>query len=124
MLVAGIVLSLAAGTGAAGGSTSKARGNVAGGTDASHSLCPPSYHGRILLKNAQAVVFNRPSRFRDGYPVGTAIYGCTYRGRTAYRIGLPAYYSSSGSGGVKRETLAGTMVAYENSGSAPESSPY
>jgi hypothetical protein len=123
MLVAGIVLSLAAGTGAAGGSTSKARVRVAGVTKRTRPLCPPRGHGRVLLKDPRAVVFIRPES-SGPYGGGNEIYGCTYAERKPHYIGLPAYYSSSGSGGVKRETLAGTMVAYENSGSAPESSPY
>jgi hypothetical protein len=62
----------------------------------------------VLVANAHAVVYEGPS---DGNP--GEIDACAYGYRRSYALGRVPYGSSSGGGGVARETLAGTAVAYE-----------
>jgi len=65
--------------------------------------CPPA-HSQLLLADAQSQVFEAGE---------DEIYGCTYRKKRAYVLGHVRTCGSSGCGGVKREVLAGPVVAYE-----------
>jgi hypothetical protein len=71
--------------------------------------CAPR-HVKILVSNAQVQVYEGPDRNREGLP---AIYGCARSRHRSYVLGEPLLVSSSGGGGIRDETLAGTMVAYE-----------
>jgi hypothetical protein len=71
--------------------------------------CAPK-HAKILVSNAQVQVYEGPDRNREGLP---AIYGCARLRHRSYVLGEPPLFSSSGGGGIRDETLAGTMVAYE-----------
>ena len=71
--------------------------------------CAPR-HARIIVSNTQVQVYEGPDRNREGLP---AIYGCARSRHRSYVLGEPPLFSSSGGGGMRDETLAGTMVAYE-----------
>jgi hypothetical protein len=74
--------------------------------------CAPK-HTRIIVSNSQVEVYEGPDPHREGLP---AIYGCARPRHRPYVLGERLYFSSSGGGGIQRETLAGTIVAYEQTG--------
>ncbi len=75
--------------------------------------CPPA-HARVMIADPQAEVYLLPEHF--GGPGGvepTEIFGCAFKGtHRSYLLGEPPESSSSGSGGIDLETLAGPMAAY------------
>jgi hypothetical protein len=75
--------------------------------------CPPA-HARVMIVDPQAEVYLLPEHF--GGPGGvepTEIFGCAFNGtHRSYLLGEPPESSSSGSGGIYLETLAGPMAAY------------
>jgi hypothetical protein len=73
------------------------------------SMCPPHYEV-LIDADAQAVVYEAPGR-NEGFP---EIFACAH-GHKAYRLGVEAFFSHGGGGGVSDEALAGEMVAYESS---------
>ena len=85
------------------------RASAAGAPSISSVRCAPK-HARIIVSNAQVQVYKGPDRNREGLP---AIYGCARSGHRSYVLGEMAMFSSAGGGGIDHETLAGTMVAYE-----------
>ncbi len=98
----GLVLTLAA-----------ASTNATGDRSKSAAMCP-SGHLHLVVADAQAEVYVLPPRNgpHGGYEP-EAIYGCAYAKGHAYVLGPPLSGSSSGAGGVAREVLAGTILAYE-----------
>jgi hypothetical protein len=72
--------------------------------------CRPQ-HAHVIAADPSALVYEAfDPPFGD-----LEIYGCAYGTRLSYLLGPPAEFSPSGGGGLKGETVGGTMVAYEES---------
>ncbi len=81
--------------------------------------CPPA-HMRPIAADTQAEIYVRPehtSLAEVYFP--EEIVGCVYAGKRAYSLGEPPHVASSGSGGIRLETLNGTMTAYERGSGGP-----
>jgi len=78
--------------------------------------CAPK-HAKVLASNAQAQVYGRINEV--GY---LRIFGCARGRKRSYVLGETPYFTSVGGQGIDHETLAGTMVAYEEilAGEMPE----
>jgi hypothetical protein len=75
--------------------------------------CPPA-HAHLIVADSQAQVYVRPeSTGLSGPFENEEIYGCAYGRRRAYGLGLPYVATSTGANGVRMETLAGPIAAYE-----------
>ena len=72
--------------------------------------CPPG-HPHLLVADAQAQVYEAFDPAEEGFKV----YGCVYGHKRSYGLGLPFSASGTAGGGVDEETLAGPVVAYEES---------
>jgi hypothetical protein len=82
--------------------------------------CPPqSAHFQVVIADAQAEIYEAPERPQNSEFLG--VYGCSFKDKRSYYLGpVPeAVGTPAGNGGVKRETLAGTFAAYEESSSNP-----
>ncbi len=84
---------------------------------ASHKKAPPKCplaHARVMIADPQAEVYLLPEHFGGLGGVELAkIFGCAFKGtHRNYLLGEPPESSSSGSGGIELETLAGPMAAY------------
>ena len=71
--------------------------------------CPPK-HSRIRVADVQAVVYERLDAQGN-----VDVFGCAGSHGKSHLLGETPRPSSLGGGGVELETLAGTMVAYEQS---------
>ena len=72
--------------------------------------CPPQ-HAHVIAADPYALVYEAfDPPFGD-----LEVYGCAYGTRLSYLLGPPAEFSPSGGGGIDREAIGGTMVAYEES---------
>lgn len=69
-------------------------------------------HLRVIVADAQASVYEAPEPPGPSGDLG--VWGCVY-GHRPYFLGPLPYASAEGSGGLERETLAGSVVAYEES---------
>ena len=76
----------------------------------SAAQCPPG-HSHLITANAQAQVYEAFDPAEEGFKV----YGCAYRHKRSYGLGLPFSASGTAGGGVDEETLAGAVVAYQES---------
>ena len=74
------------------------------------AVCPRA-HSRVVLADSQAEVFLAPED--PALPEFLGFYGCSFKGKRSYLLGTPPAYSSSGGSGIRLETLAGSIVAYE-----------
>ncbi len=75
--------------------------------------CSPG-HSHLLAADARAQVYVRPESTGLSGPFHIEeVYGCSYGHRSAYSLGLPYVATSTGANGVRMETLAGPIVAYE-----------
>jgi hypothetical protein len=72
--------------------------------------CPPG-HSELIAADAQAQVYEAFDPAEEGFKV----YGCAYGHKRSYGLGLPFAASGTAGGGVDEETLAGPVVAYEES---------
>ena len=81
--------------------TSRHRGQLVG--------CMPR-HSHLIAADARGQVFLAPEPDEGG---AEAVYGCVYGKRRSYFLGKIADCGSSGCAGVEHETIAGTIVAYE-----------
>jgi hypothetical protein len=81
------------------------------------ATCPPALE-HVYAADPEAIVYEGPEA--KGLP---KIFGCTYRHKHAYALGTKAESSVQGGGGIERETLAGTVVAYEKSSNGGFSHP-
>jgi len=71
-------------------------------------------HARLITADAQAQVYEATEP--HGFPEYLGVWGCAYGHKRPYFLGPLSYGSSTGgSGGVGHETLAGPIVAYEES---------
>jgi hypothetical protein len=71
-------------------------------------------HSRPIMANAQAQVYEATEP--EAFPEYLGVWGCVYGHKRPYFLGpLPYGSSTGGSGGVGHETLAGPIVAYEES---------
>jgi hypothetical protein len=104
LMVVVSVLAVLLATGSAGAARSDRKASA---------KCAPG-HSRLIVANARAEVFEAPEP--PGPPEGLGVYGCLY-GQKLYFLGTLPYGSAEGSGGLKHETLAGQVVAYEESSS-------
>jgi hypothetical protein len=77
--------------------------------------CPPvRAHAHVLVADEQAMVYLRPAMTPSPARYEQAeIFGCTYGDGRPYALGLPPEFSSEGGGGIDHETLAGSVVAYQ-----------
>jgi hypothetical protein len=94
---------------------------VAAHSDHRHAAvatCPPAHYEHVYAADQEAMVYEGPEA--KGLP---EIFGCTYRHKHAYALGTKAESSVQGGGGIERETLAGTVVAYEKSSNGGFSHP-
>ena len=73
--------------------------------------CPPQ-HVHVIAADPYALVYEA---FDPPFGNDLEVYGCAYGTRLSYLLGPPAEFSPSGGGGLKGETVGGTMVAYEGS---------
>jgi hypothetical protein len=71
--------------------------------------CKPG-HARLVSANSQAQLYK--ATVPHGLPEFLGIYGCTYGHKPVF-LGPVPYASSGGAGGIAFETLAGSVVAYE-----------
>jgi hypothetical protein len=65
----------------------------------------------MVLANSQAEVYLAPEEAAS--PEFLGFYGCSYEGKRSYLLGHPPEGSSSGETGIRLETLAGSIVAFE-----------
>ncbi len=69
----------------------------------------------MVSADSRAALYLAPKNL--GYPEFLYVYGCSYKTKHTYLLGsVPSTaggYESGGGGGVKLETLAGTMGTYE-----------
>lgn len=72
--------------------------------------CPPG-HSDLIVADAHAQVYEAFDPAEEGFKV----YGCAYEHKRSYGLGLPFSASGTAGGGVDEETLAGPVVAYEES---------
>lgn len=72
--------------------------------------CAPG-HPHLITANAQAQVYEATEP--EALPEYLGAWGCVYGHNRPYFLGPLPYGSASGAGGVRHETLAGSMVAYE-----------
>lgn len=89
--------------------------------NASHELapkCPPS-HVRRITANKWAVVYEGHGPREDGEEGFLMIFACAH-GYRPYALGHRPESSADGSSGIKRETLTGAMVAFEEFSTEPE----
>ncbi len=77
----------------------------------------PGAHSRTVVADGEAEVYLAPEE--AALPEFLGFYGCSFAHKRSYLLGSPPAYSSSGGSGIKLETLAGAMVAFEG-GSASE----
>jgi hypothetical protein len=78
--------------------------------------CMPG-HSRLITANTQAQVYEATEP--EAFPEYLGVWGCAYGQKRPFFLGpLPYGSSSSGGGGVGHETLAGGIVAYEESSSS------
>ncbi len=75
----------------------------------------PGAHEKVVIANAQAVVYQAPFPREER----KGIYACVY-GRRSYLLGSRASSGTGGAFGVYSETLAGSVVAYEDEESFTE----
>lgn len=73
--------------------------------------CPPQ-HAHVIAADPYALVYEA---FDPPFGDDLEVYGCAYGTRLSYLLGPPAEFSPGGGGGIEREALGGTMVAYEES---------
>jgi hypothetical protein len=73
--------------------------------------CRPG-HSRLISANSQAQLYKATEP--HAFPEYLGVYGCVYGHRPVFLGPLP-YASSGGAGGIAYETLAGSMVAYQES---------
>jgi hypothetical protein len=78
--------------------------------------CSPG-HSHVIAADGQAQIYELPASSR--YPEFGEVYGCTYGHMRSYLLGPVPYGSSSGAGGVSRETLGGSIVAYDEVENSP-----
>lgn len=71
--------------------------------------CRPG-HSRPISANSQAQLYKATEP--HAFPEYLGVYGCVYGHRPVF-LGPVPYASSGGAGGIAHETLAGSMVAYE-----------
>jgi hypothetical protein len=84
--------------------------------------CPPA-SSHVVAVGLQAAVFE--AREPGGFPYERGLYGCALGRRQTYHLGeVPDCGIASTCGGVRREQLAGTFVAYESFFSGVESEWY
>jgi hypothetical protein len=76
--------------------------------------CAPR-HAHVLAADAQAEVYEWEES--NGYR--SVVYGCAVGHRRSYYLGGLPEYSSSGGGGIEKETLAGPVAAYESASVGP-----
>jgi hypothetical protein len=77
------------------------------------SAACPRRHVHVLASNHQAEVYVRPESGENHEPYeAEEIFGCVYGHKHAYPLGSPPQGSSTGGGGIERETLAGPIVAF------------
>jgi hypothetical protein len=81
--------------------------NAVGANNRGLVRCAPK-HAKVLVSNAQAQVYGKINEV--GY---FRIFGCARGRKRSYVLGETPTVSSSGGSGIRHETLAGTMVAYE-----------
>jgi hypothetical protein len=88
---------------------------LAVGASALSSRPVPCKQGRakLIAADTQAVVYLGHVAARPSYTSYTAYLGCVRGSRRAYEVGGPSVGSSSGAGGARHLTLAGTVVAWE-----------
>jgi hypothetical protein len=80
---------------------------MAGARSTRRRSCPAE--GRLaLVADAQAEVYEAEG------PLEKERFACAYATGHPYALGPKPEFSSSGGGGIERETLAGHMVAYED----------
>jgi hypothetical protein len=65
----------------------------------------------VVLADSQAEVYLAPEE--AALPEFLGFYGCSYEDKRSYLLGSPPEGSSSGETGIRRETLAGSIVAFE-----------
>lgn len=88
---------------------------LAVGASALSSRPVPCKQGRakLIAADTQAVVYLGHVAARPSYTSYTAYLGCVRGSRRAYEVGGPSVGSSTGAGGTRNLTLAGTVVAWE-----------
>jgi hypothetical protein len=78
----------------------------------------PLTRAHAIAADSQAQLFLREASSNLSEPFEAEyVYGCAYGHRHVYRLGFPYEESATGSGGIRREVLTGTVVAYESSSS-------
>ncbi len=94
---------------------------LAGSASAAHAhhtapaTCPPG-HSHLIAADAQAQLFvNAPTSNLSEPFEPEQIFGCAYGHRHVYRLGFPYQASAEGAVGIRQETLAGPIAAYESS---------
>jgi hypothetical protein len=71
----------------------------------------------VLAADPQAQIYEAPMLLR--FPEFLSIYGCSYGHKHSYLLGSAPYGSESGAGGVEKENLVGSIVAYEEVSNRP-----
>jgi hypothetical protein len=74
-------------------------------------------HSRIITADAQAQVYEAPEP--PGAPEALGVYGCAYGSNRTYFLGPLPFASVEDAGGVSDETLAGPIIAYNESSVRP-----
>jgi hypothetical protein len=77
--------------------------------------CAPS-RSHVIAANRQAVVYAGPEEEGVSGPESKGeivIFGCSNARKVAYVLGVKGECDAAGCGGILRETLAGSVVAYE-----------
>ena len=67
-------------------------------------------HARLITADGQAQVYEETEP--EAFPEYLGAWGCVYGRHRPYFLGPLPYGSASGAGGVRDETLAGSVVAY------------
>jgi len=92
-----------------------AAAGAAGAHKKASSHCPRA-HSSVVVADSQAAVYLAPEE--PGFPEFLEFYGCSYKDRRSYALGIPPESSSSSSSGIRLVTLAGPLVAYESGSSS------
>jgi hypothetical protein len=94
--------------------------SAAAGHRKAAAKCPMG-RSHVVVADAQAQVYVGPLLAEGSVlPEVPVFYGCTYGQKKSYELGKPESGSPDGSGGSRLYTLAGTIVAYEESSATEE----
>jgi hypothetical protein len=82
--------------------------------------CPPR-HTEIIKANREAAIYEDHNLNYEG---SSEWFGCAYRTKRAYLLGVgEAQFSSSGGGGIELPQLVGAVIAYGLSSTEPTEPP-